>query len=85
MVNSNNVGIKDIKSNNLVIWPVPASENIYINETVKGISVFNNLGELVLKKSNTNFIDVHQLISGIYIITVQTEKGTFQKKTVISR
>jgi hypothetical protein len=85
MVNNNNVGIKDIKSDILVIWPVPASENIYINETVKGISVFNNLGELVLKKSNTNFIDVHQLVSGIYIITVQTEKGIFQKKVVISR
>jgi hypothetical protein len=83
--NNNNVGIKDIKSNNLLIWPVPASENIYINETVKGISVFNNLGELVLKKSNTNFIDVHQLISGIYIITLQTEKGTFQKKVIINR
>jgi hypothetical protein len=85
MKNDHTVGINDRESNNLVVWPVPASESIYVNETVKNISVYNNLGELVLKKFNTNFIEVSQLMSGIYIITVQTEKGTFQKKVVISR
>ena len=84
-LNSNVLGGKEIQSNNLNIWPIPASEKLNFNETVSDISVFNNIGELVLRKSNTNFINVHQLISGIYIVSVKTEKGTFQRKVIISR
>lgn len=85
LLNKNILGIKELKSNSLNIWPVPASENIYINEIVKDISVYNNLGELVLRKFNTNLIDVSQLMSGIYIVMIQTDKGFFQKKVVICR
>lgn len=85
MKNDHTVGIKELKSNNLIIWPVPASENMYVSEIVKDISVYNNIGELVLRKFNTNIIEVGQLMSGIYIVMIQTEKGAFQKKVVVAR
>lgn len=68
------------------IYPNPTSDVLTINapSTVQSISIFNASGKLVKKVSSSTEVNVSELVSGSYIITVHTISGTgvqsFMKK-----
>lgn len=69
---------------NFKIYPNPASKKIILdlnNSTLKGVSIFNNLGQLV-KVSATKTINISNLSKGIYFIEVKTNKGKAIKKLI---
>lgn len=83
----NDMGIK--------IFPNPASESIHVkieNENFNNVtlSVYNLLGKQVIKTtpvksiSNTYTIDIkNKLVSGMYIVKIDTEKGNYMSKVVV--
>lgn len=59
------------------VYPNPTSEILKINapSTVQSISIFSTSGKLVKKVSGSE-VNVSELVSGSYLIAVQTSSGT---------
>lgn len=67
----------------VLIYPNPVKTELTINspETIKGIEIFDLLGKSIYQKSNTgNTINIDFLQKGIYILKVNTEKGSSNYK-----
>ena len=65
-----------------IIYPNPAKNLITLenqNSNLKKISIFNNLGQLVLQ-SKEKEINISKLKTGIYFVKVETNKGKSIKK-----
>lgn len=71
---------------NLIVYPNPSNSIIYIsnNENVNFIAeLYNAQGQAVVRKTlanNDNTIDVSNLVSGIYILKLETDNGTISKR-----
>jgi hypothetical protein len=80
-----NVGIKDYQDN-IMIYPNPATNMIHLSgDMILGVRIYNNIGQLIINKCNTNIIDVSKLTNGIYIVSIETSTGNIQKKIVIMK
>jgi len=90
------VSIKEVENiNNLTVYPNPASDklNIKFNTTITddlSITIHNITGQTVFKESLNNYIgsyhnelNVNDFAQGIYLIKIQSSKGTFTQKLVI--
>lgn len=77
----NLVGLNPITSNNHSIYPNPASESINIRTTqiIKNISVYNQLGQVVLEKvieeTTSDDLDIQNLDSGVYLLKIEDING----------
>ena len=90
--NNGNVKLSSIvvlyaKQNNLdvMIYPNPAKDKINIQypESIKNhqTKLINMFGQVVLE-STVNTIDINKLPLGIYIVNIETEKGTINQKII---
>lgn len=71
------------------VYPNPVSDLLYINQkaevNVNSITVYNTIGQLVLKISNPknkNYIDVSEMPSGGYLLNLETDKGLLKTKFI---
>ncbi|HRP88971.1 MAG TPA: PKD domain-containing protein [Edaphocola sp.] len=85
--NSNSTGIKNLNIEELKLFPNPATQSITIENhssyKIKNITINNFLGQQVMKiaiKSNKQMIDISNLISGLYQVTIEFEEGTVNRK-----
>jgi hypothetical protein len=75
------------KQNNLdvMIYPNPAKNKINIQypENIKNhqIRLFNMFGQVMLK-TVANTVDVSKLPLGVYIVNIETERGTINQKII---
>lgn len=83
-------GINEFLTNNVIIYPNPASNYITIQQPqflkASSISIYNALGELVYQASTTNLtetINTENFAKGVYTVTIQTQVGNVFKKLVI--
>ena len=81
------VGINELELRNISIYPNPATDMLYVNlpSTNYSVEVINLMGEVVLKsenKSNTTFIEINNLKSGVYFLTISSEGQQKQMKFV---
>lgn len=84
------IGLDDILSKNIKVYPNPANNyiNIEIGDDIESISrihIFNSLGALINKTDNigiykTYSLNISDLNTGIYFMAVQTPKGTKEFK-----
>ncbi|MCH3881321.1 MULTISPECIES: DUF7619 domain-containing protein [Tenacibaculum] len=67
------LGISDEVSLNFNVYPIPAKKNLFIKSDtdIINVKIFNNLGQLVIEKTNKNKVDVSSLSSGIYFLKVE--------------
>jgi len=71
------------------VYPNPTKDNIRINSKsiISGIKIFNHLGILYksIERMNTleYILDVTNLINGVYILEIETKKGTQKAKIII--
>jgi hypothetical protein len=87
------LGLDDVElvTTNISLVPNPANNVITLttDTSIKAITVFNNLGQLVLTKrsnfSQTNEIDISNLNSGIYIMNINSENGIKMTKKFIKQ
>jgi hypothetical protein len=72
---------------NISIYPNPASNIITIftndNSLLKKVSIYNELGQLVITEFNTR-INVQNLSKGVYYCEIETNKGKVSKKLIIN-
>ncbi|MCF7561730.1 T9SS type A sorting domain-containing protein [Sabulilitoribacter multivorans] len=85
--NSGTLGINNLhwSQNKIIVYPNPTSRFINISSEVSitKIEVFNLLGENIFTTYTTNYIDLTNLNSGIYMINIHTENGHVTKKIVL--
>ena len=78
---------EDFTENNISVqlYPNPVKDQLNItlnnNLSLKGIQVYNNLGQLI-KKSNIGTIDVSDL-QGVYFAKIITDKGNVTKRIIV--
>jgi len=76
-----------LASESIVLFPNPALDFIYIsneNDDISSISVFNNVGQEVIRKSgDLHKINVSELNPGLYIIEITLNIKRIQKKIFI--
>lgn len=75
------VSIDEVSNIDMQVYPNPANDrvNIFANENINTIRVVNALGQVVYNNSNVNgeafSLNTNEYASGMYIITVTTDKG----------
>ncbi len=75
--------VNEIGEATVSIFPNPTSGIIRISKSVQKIQVFNQLGSLVISKYNTNEIDLSDLDSSMYIISLSDNHGVISSHKVI--
>jgi len=73
-----------IASNSPVVSPNPTHGIVTVNttSTVKAITVFDTTGKQVAT-SKTNTVDLSNQSKGVYLVKVQTEKGSTTEKVIV--
>jgi hypothetical protein len=83
-----NVDFNDL-NNNFIIFPNPSNGVLQIrNESnqIREVKVYDSLNRLVkVYTNNYEIIDLTELIDGIYLVELNTEKGKFIKKIVLEK
>ena len=69
------------RTNNLIIYPNPASDYIYISKKVD-LKVFNIAGKLIISEDQTNALDVSKIKTGVYNIIIQHNNKIINKKII---
>ena len=67
--------------NNLVTYPNPTSDYIYVNKKVD-LTVVNMLGDVLIQKENINVLDVTRLTPGMYNIIIKYNNKITNKKII---
>ena len=88
----NTIGVNEINQNlTATVYPNPATNvvNVRMSEDIKGITVFNVSGQLVMtiapeKGVKVTKFDTHSLNSGLYLVRIETAKGAAIKKVTIN-
>ena len=81
------VGIANIENNAINVYPVPASDNLYIKgvENNSQIYIFDMLGrEILATKMNNNTINISSLTEGVYMLKLN-DKGNWKKVKFIKK
>lgn len=80
------LGVNDIMKNdsNIIIYPNPVSDilNIKSKDKVKNVEIYDMTGRKINVELNDNAINVKELQSGSYILSVETSKGKFTEKFI---
>ena len=83
--NKGPLGILENTTNLFSLYPNPTNEllNINSNISISEITIYNNLGQLLLNAENTNQINVSALSPGIYFVKIKDENGQTETKKII--
>lgn len=75
-LNEEVLGLEEIDTYQLNVFPNPSSSTITIESTVEvqTVSIFNTAGQLILN-STQNTIDVHRFEKGLYYVEIQLING----------
>ena len=67
------------------IYPNPTSDFIFINtqNQIKGVSIYNVVGQKMESKLDNNKINVSNLVNGTYFIKIADQTGSFQTSKFI--
>ncbi len=82
---NNLLGIQENQFGNSTIYPNPVSDILKIksSEKLTNVKFYDVFGrKIALQTQNLNEIDVSKLPSGIYLITIKTENGSFTQKLI---
>ena len=76
--------ISDLSKNNIIIYPNPTSDKIFISNIafeILKIDILNLSGKITLSTQNKE-IDLSELSKGIYIVRIQTKNQTIISKVI---
>ncbi len=83
------VGISQASNIEMSIFPNPATDvvNVVAEESINSVRVMNALGQVVYTNNNVNAesmqLNVNDYAAGMYIITVNTDKGTSTQRVMV--
>ena len=80
------LGTHQVTDNAVQLYPNPADNYLHINangKEIQNISIYNLQGRVLLSVQNvTDKIDIRDFVSGLYIVSVKTDKGTGTYKLI---
>ena len=77
------LSVPQAKAFELQLYPNPTSNLLFFSEAVAQVQVYDLLGKLVLSKiGNLNQINLSALDKGVYLIHLNSEKGTLIEKII---
>jgi len=85
--NSGILGLVENDNNSIGLTPNPVNSILQIisldNSSINKIRIYEITGKLVIeKKGNVNQIDISNLTNGLYLVKIETDKGTITKKII---
>ncbi len=83
----NLLNIEKNQLNKAILYPNPTDGKIYFNtlETIVSAKITNTMGALVKTTSKPSFVNLTELPSGIYFVTLTTEAGKISVEKIIKR
>jgi hypothetical protein len=77
-----NLGVEDFKQNSIQLFPNPVVDVLTIaaDAPITKVAVYNLLGQQMEAKLVNNQLDVRGLTKGTYVVVIDTEAATVQKK-----
>ena len=69
----------------LLIYPNPAKNTLIIDGDYTSATIYTVFGKVVLTTDCQKTIDVAALNNGVYFITINTDKGTYIEKIILSK
>jgi hypothetical protein len=83
------LGTEDIQQvQSGLIYPNPAIQNIFWDDQIKSITVFDIQGKMVLQNVqifNTQSISINDLENGFYTVVIEKGDRRFSQKLVVER
>lgn len=80
--------VKFPKARRTMLYPNPAKNTIYIkmdsNEQLKCCNIYDSTGSLLISSSR-NAIDLSNVMSGIYIASITTDRGTYTEPFIVKQ
>ncbi len=79
-----NASIEYAKNNIINLYPNPTTGilNIFCDDELESLMIFNIFGQKVYDKKRTTEIDITDFQSGIYLLNIQAEKGIYRYKII---
>jgi hypothetical protein len=70
---------------NVQVFPNPATDkiNVWSENKIYNLSLFDIEGKMILTKNNTNIIETENLVRGIYFLEITFENSKTYKKVII--
>lgn len=82
------ISVEEISSldNQFTLYPNPANNHIHIKTEQRNfiVEVYNQTGQLIIRKQNINTIDVNSYNTGLYLVKLITDKGFTTKKIIVN-
>lgn len=79
------VGVKDLNDSGIKVYP--SNGKIYVkninNSNIQSVKIFNTVGQLKYQTNQVKGMIDANLEPNVYLVSVKTEKGTFQNKLII--
>ncbi|UPT67290.1 MAG: T9SS type A sorting domain-containing protein [Sphingobacteriales bacterium JAD_PAG50586_3] len=79
------VNVEEVMFDNIVIYPNPAEDVLYINsaKAISSVQLYNGVGQLCYTSSNSNAINAAGLPSGLYVLKVSVGSAMGNYKVFI--
>lgn len=83
--NKGPLGIEENTTNLFSLYPNPTNGllNIKSNTSISEVSIYNNLGQLLIASEEKNQVDVSVFSEGIYFVKIKDENGRIETKKVM--
>ena len=77
----NTLGLKDNKVVRLKLYPNPVTNSFQIlsHANIEQVYIYNMMGVLVKNVRNSKIVNLKDLSSGSYIVSVQTDQGLYKQ------
>lgn len=79
------LGIDDVSTTTFVVYPNPTTGRIIVktesNNVITSLQLFSLQGQFI-KKSTANEIDVSELVTGVYLLKIQSDRGVINKRVL---
>jgi hypothetical protein len=85
---TNSAGIGKVYKNELLIYPNPTKDRLFLNFSEGEYTIFDAASRAVIKGNvlkEKSFIDLDVLVNGIYFINLKNSKGNFWSKIVVEK
>ena len=81
---TNLLDVQSFESANISVYPNPVKDQLIINsdQTILDVKIYSILGSEVFSGKGINNINVSNLKSGVYLVSITTENGQYARKII---
>ena len=70
------IDVSDVLS--FEVYPNPTTGAVFLSEPCQQIELYSQEGKLILRKLNSDFIDLSSLVNGLYYLSLRNKQGVQQ-------